>query len=92
MGWPAVVKTWVEVESATEGRELRRGLADPTVRQFVRIVSALAPHDMRPASLCGPRCFLEFLDALMHVNPPAAPGPDPTDPPGDDDDPERSNS
>jgi hypothetical protein len=59
------MRIWITVASELEGAEIRRGLENATVRAFVRIMSAQAVNLEPPGALCGPRCFLEFVDALL---------------------------
>jgi hypothetical protein len=52
----------IEVDSPIEADEIRRGLSDPSVRGFVRVMAALLPNDA--ARGVGLRYFRDFVNTL----------------------------
>jgi len=65
------MKTHITVNSRIEAAEIRRGLSDPTVREFVRVIATLLPNDA--ARGIGLRYFRDFVNDLKS----AASGPNP---------------
>ena len=66
----------IDAESRKEADEIKRGLDDPSVRAFVKVMGSWILRGEPVHTLCGGRCFLEFLNALA-TRAKAAPDGDP---------------